>query len=524
MRNLYYSLIGLNSDFDRIFFTNEYRALAGKKGRTILSLLGILFVTFIAIGFAVGSIENLKTKMDNPFTNWVELKVTDYRISNKATKLIEEYNRPDVMEKYQLDRSNGFCEFVLHIYKADFRVSIPLKDTLNRTVWGRSIESDEALLQKILEGENIVWRAPNFDPLNDPLESDEIVVTEELIRQLGYEKVDSNFGSLLVYIEPNPVCLKVRAVVTNLPGVSTFVSSPALYNTVTAKIDTRCTCGELVHFNDANSSELSFLLKTEGNHSSHFDSICLERFSNRNVDIDDAEAIQIGGRGYIVKKMYFFPSDKPDSISIESFQKTIGSMFETCPFAYLETDAQCCRAINYSDYHNLAFNFRRLDDIREFGAELVDRFGIEIDMNQVEEKENFAIVSKLTFFISLVLLFLGISSIVLFVTNLLKSHLGSIRSNLGTLQAFGLSNQLIKRIYLKIIATFLIQSVISASMLSLAIEVAEGYLMGKNSLFSFINQWVVVSIAGLITFGMWFSSAVINKLMNDTPGNMIYER
>lgn len=199
-------------------------------------------------------------------------------------------------------------------------------------------------------------------------------------------------------------------------------------------------------------------------------------------------------------------------------------MFETCPFAYLETDAQCCRAINYSDYHNLAFNFRRLDDIREFGAELVDRFGIEIDMNQVEEKENFAIVSKLTFFISLVLLFLGISSIVLFVTNLLKSHLGSIRSNLGTLQAFGLSNQLIKRIYLKIIATFLIQSVISASMLSLAIEVAEGYLMGKNSLFSFINQWVVVSIAGLITFGMWFSSAVINKLMNDTPGNMIYER
>ena len=524
MKNIYYRLIGLGSDFDRIFFANEYKALSGRKGSTILSLLGILFLTFVSIGFAVGGIDNLEREMANPYTNWVELKISDNRTSGKAKKLLQEFNKPDVMDRFLLDRSNGFCEFVLHIYKSDFRLGTTYKDTLNKTVWGRTIEADESLLLKILEADNVEWKSADFDPVNDALGFDEVVVTSELVRQLGYGKIDSSFGHLLVYIDTSLVCLKVRAVVTRLPGVSGFISSPGLYNIATAKTDARCYCGELLKVDDYNSYNFSFLLGKEGDYSALFDKLSRDYFRENNVEVADIDNIRIGGRDFVIKKLYFQATEKPDSMSLDSFKYLIDGQFETAPFTRVATDSRCCRSINFSDYHNLAFNFRKLDSVRVFERVLRDSFDVEIDMNQVEEKENFAVVSNLTLFISLVLLFLGISSIVLFVTNLLKSHLGSIRSNLGTLQAFGLSNRNIRIIYLKIIFTFLMQSVLVTCLLSWGVELADGYWRRENSLFSFTNKWVLFSIAGLVFFGMWFSYTVINRLMNDTPGNMIYER
>ena len=45
----------------------------------------------------------------------------------------------------------------------------------------------------------------------------------------------------------------------------------------------------------------------------------------------------------------------------------------------------------------LAFNFNSLDKIRHFREESNLLFGAEISMNQVEDKENFAMVSAMTY-------------------------------------------------------------------------------------------------------------------------------
>jgi hypothetical protein len=524
MKKLFYRILGLDNDFERIFFTNEYKVLAGKKNRTILSLLSILFLTFIAIGFAVGGVQKLRKNMDNPFTNWVELIVSNNSISDKSAKMIERYSSPEASEKYMLDRSNGFCEFVLHIYQANFEISMSYRDTLNRTVWGRTIEPDESLFQKILEKDNLIWKARDFDPANNGFEADEIVVTDELMKQLKFGEVDSTFGNVLIYIDTNLVCLKIKAVVNRLPGISRFISSPALYNVATAKNDGGNACGELVKANNENSNELSFLLKNDKYQSMPFDSVCREFFSGKSFDKPASSDILIGGNRYVVKKLYFYPTEKPDSASLLNLKKLIDSMFVSSAYASIDTENDRCRAINYRDYHNLAFNFKRLNRVREFSKDIEREFNIEIEMDQVEEKENFDIVSSLTVFTSVILLLFGISSVVLFITNLLKSHLGAIRANLGTLQAFGLSNKFIERIYLKIIFTFLILSVGLASLLALVIDAAEGFLMKDESLFSFVNFWIFIAIAGLMSVSLWFSSVTIHRLMDDTPGNLIYER
>ena len=78
----------IRSDFELIFFSNEYKALAGNNLRTILALFTILFFTFLALGFAIGSLENLEKKMDNPFTNWVALPIFDGTVSHQSRDIV----------------------------------------------------------------------------------------------------------------------------------------------------------------------------------------------------------------------------------------------------------------------------------------------------------------------------------------------------------------------------------------------------------------------------------------------------
>jgi hypothetical protein len=70
------------------------------------------------------------------------------------------------------------------------------------------------------------------------------------------------------------------------------------------------------------------------------------------------------------------------------------------------------------------------------------------------------------------------SNIVFFVNNLLRTHLFEVRSNLGTFQAFGLSNHFLVRIYLKIIFAFLTISALAAFLLSIIVDRFEQVLAG----------------------------------------------
>jgi len=187
-----------------------------------------------------------------------------------------------------------------------------------------------------------------------------------------------------------------------------------------------------------------------------------------------------------------------------------------------ETDD--CNSLDPGSYHYLAFNFERLDDIRKFKDDIKENHNIDIDMSQVEAKENFALVSRLTFVISLVLLAFGVLSIILFVNNLLKTHLFKVRSNLGTFKAFGLSNRFLNTIYLKIIFSFLLVSIFVAFLASIIVDRVEWLFIGDESRFNIFSWWILAALVGLVVISLFISSKTIKKILGDTPGNLIYER
>ena len=67
---------GKEGSFDYVFFKNEFYALNGVNLKKLSSLLLIVLASFLSISFAINSLNNLERRMNNPFTNWVDMTVS----------------------------------------------------------------------------------------------------------------------------------------------------------------------------------------------------------------------------------------------------------------------------------------------------------------------------------------------------------------------------------------------------------------------------------------------------------------
>ncbi|MFZ2350925.1 MAG: hypothetical protein WAW24_05225, partial [Bacteroidales bacterium] len=187
------------------------------------------------------------------------------------------------------------------------------------------------------------------------------------------------------------------------------------------------------------------------------------------------------------------------------------------------------------DYDNLSVYFSSLDRIRDFSAYLFDSRKLKIDMSQIESKENYNFVSKLTIFISGFLVIFSVISILLFLSNVLKVHINKIKSNLGTFKAFGMSNLLIVRIYSILTLRFLIFSILLAFIISAAIgetglfrllfKISDTIIDDESKYFSLISESkTYIAIGAMLFISLIILPRNIWKMLNKTPGDLIYKR
>ena len=176
-----------------------------------------------------------------------------------------------------------------------------------------------------------------------------------------------------------------------------------------------------------------------------------------------------------------------------------------------------------SDPYYLSFNFNKLDNVRDFKDHMKDRYKVAISMDQVEQKENFALVSRLTNFISLILFGFSILSIVFYVNSLLRTHLEKIKMNLGTLKAFGLNNAFLVSSYLKIILAFIGISIVIAYIICGLWDLIESRLF-ENSYFDVFNYKILIAIVIIIFTALMTSQRTTSKTLLKTPGDLIYNR
>lgn len=499
-------LLNIKGDFQNLFIFNEYAELTGKSKSGIITLSVILGITFLALGYAIGGIDYLKEKMDDPFTNWVNLEIKR-SYEAKVPTIQQEMAIDTVKEKFLLNNVGQ--------YNIEFQSFYNNEDGEEYNLRLRTLDMEDNLLGEILSKGN--GNVVSGYSLDDGGEIDipecGIIIRESSLRSLGYENV-KDVNRVAIKIENFVLYPEVTSVVKELPNLVDFVISPHFYTLLLESFET-------TNFINVSSSNKIEVITKEVDKKKIEDDVRnnLTNFKVVSTDIEEVE--MVAGAPSSVVTLYFndyFDFRFKDTILSEL---VANSNIDYVRFAPWECNVGQRYGIDVPYY--LSFNFNKLDNVRDFKNHMKDKYQVEISMDQVEQKENFALVSKLTNFISLILFGFSILSIVFYVNSLLRTHLEKIKMNLGTLKAFGLNNNFLVSSYLKIILTFIGISIVIAYIICAIWDLIESRLF-ENSYFDVFNYKILIAIVIIIVTALITSQRTTSKTLLKTPGDLIYNR
>lgn len=156
---------------------------------------------------------------------------------------------------------------------------------------------------------------------------------------------------------------------------------------------------------------------------------------------------------------------------------------------------------------------------------------LEIDLSDVEAKENLSIFNGFAQLLSLALIVISLILIINYTGAILRLHINKNKKNLGTLTAFGYKNSTITSLYLKITATILSLSFFVSYMVVWPL----GHL-GFNAFLSITDldksladvsfaHWpLYYSIPLFVLLPLAIVSVRIRKQLKATPGDLVYDR
>jgi len=106
--------------------------------------------------------------------------------------------------------------------------------------------------------------------------------------------------------------------------------------------------------------------------------------------------------------------------------------------------------------------------------------------------------------------------------------------NIGTLKAFGLSNRLLQKIYVKLVFRFVSLSIMVSFILAwimgfLGLFRGVLYLFGDNiekgeNYFKLFDTWTVIAVFLILTISTLVIIKTSKKILQKTPGDLIYNR
>ena len=510
LKNILFRIFGVRNDFEKLFFSNEFNDLTGRSRKSIIALSLILALTISALGYAIGGIKYLKERMDNPFTNWVDLPIKP-NYKDKVNQL----------ELYFSDSSKR-DSFDLHNvkkYKIDFREFVNLQDNQIYTLKTRTVGLEEEILHEILKSSNVIsgYSYKEGEPLEFP--NCGIIVKEQALREyLGYstekplDRVTMVSGEFVFFPE-------VVAVVKELPNLCNMLISSHFSNLLNRSFDQT----GFVQLNPVN--RISFVGKLIDNDEAKSKQKIEDLFSDYDISDIEFEKVKMNEDNQLDR----FTMTLFDFLTFEEIKKLTPELDKAGIIKNPRVDFKSeCNVGDYSNLdnpHYLAFNFNKLDKVRDFNEFLKKdpRFGMEISMDQVESKENFALVSRLTGLIALILLAFSILSIVFYINSLLTTHLEGIKNNLGTLKAFGLNNGFLISVYIKIIILFIIISIALGYLVSFLIKGLE-ISFSKIAVIDLFDYRIFLTMIVILLFSSWVSFQSIKKILLKTPGDLIYNR
>jgi len=512
----------IHKDFRRVFYQKEGKELLGKNKINLWILISILFITFTAIGFASGSLKYLKKKMDDPYINWVNVNIP-YVMGSEGEMIKDRLNIDSVAKaEYHFNNVTAYYRFPLAFY------SLEADGTIE--VIGRSIDVNDPILEEIFKKKNKLKGRP-FTDENDI----GIIVTKEFLERFGYD-INTPVINMSVALGENNrefVPVPIIAVLKELPGMTMFATTP--YFRQLKKEPPRGNpfrrdgTDEIIAFIPGDTASGNILKESV---SQFFDnSNEYDKFSPWITITDNHLSYQTG---YNVSVSFIGEFSITDLDSIYSNLINSNELKDIKNEIVRFYNYKTYQVYSYSNYDFLAINFENLTKVRNFQKYFFDEYKLRIDIAQIEAKENYSYVSKLTLIISFILIIFSVLVISMFVSNLLTRHLDKIKNNIGTFKAFGLSNKALLGIYFTLTLWFILFAMIIAFLFSLFFGAVGGVRLGltimnatiepNETYFHLFNLWLLTSTTLVLLVSMLVIYFTASSILKRTPGDLIYNR
>jgi hypothetical protein len=490
-------------DQRKVLVTNELKILEGKSKINIFILSGILLLTFIGLGHSLGGLKYLKKRMDNPFTKWVNLSINS-----------SEYAQSDLLQKQFIDKGlrDSLLIDTIRGYKRD-AYRLVFQDGINTQFKrSRTIEPEEPLMTEILKKDNIIISNIK-ENLIDQYGQCWIIIKKEALNDLGfdnnYDKI--NYLELRLTYEKNrqfSFFIPVVAIVHDLPDYADIIISEHFDALLDSKYE------EYQYVDIGTTNIISFLAKSEIKKESINAKLKSDSIQANDITL---ESFNLNGTEYQKHTVYL---TKPVPLNMKfSIIEALTNSFKLRQFHEYECNIGDNLFVQNAQY--LAINFYDLKYVRKFRDRVKKEHGFDISLNQVEDKENFALVTRLTLLLAFTLFLVSLTGVMIFIINLLISHFEKIQQNLGTFKAFGLSNDRLIKDYSYITMLFFSKALVWAIIGCLIYWGIAWLIGGKFTLLHWTFALSIIIIFGLVYL---FILRFIKFKLQKTPGDLIYSR
>lgn len=527
----------ISKDYFKLFVRREGKVVLGKRYSNLWLLCSVLFVTFLAIAFSNASLKYLEFKMNDPFINWVDITnqseadFSGFQRDLHSSKLKEQFG----YKGFQSDKSAyiTFCT-------APVGMSIDDKEG-TQNLDGRYFEEiNTPLVQKILEKDNVIGEYCIDQSLLDN-QSFGVIITEDAIRnKLRYKQIPAYinyyefcdasaaemFDVELLAGKFARVPVPVLAVVKRLPnskdyiGTKFYLRENRLHRSMnlvnekyhksllyfvpeTVDVDTFVT--KLNTLTSENTSAMSYSMQGEDNHKPRLNSFVKGGFVSLSFYYDDEVDYMANSK---INKAMLAEYASQGVYRVYDYNEHSGNQEIT------------------DDY--ISVHFEYLDHIADFQQFAKDEYRIDIDMSQINAKDNFNAVSIMANILSWTMIVFAIVCIILFIVNLLQSYFQKVKRNLGTFKAFGISNSELISVYVLIMLATIVAAIVLSIGCAWLVELLM-WIVGieKDSGFGYLSLWsgkTFASIIIIIAASIYTVYVVMRNLLKDTPGDLIYDR
>lgn len=518
-----------SEDYFRLFIKRESSVVFGHRKSNLLLLALVLFVTFVAIAFSNASLFYLSDKMNDPFTNWVNIESDE---EGNFNQLAKDLVLPENMAKYHYKECSYDMQGLLNIFYKGSDM-----DKYFRVRYFEHMNTD--LMNKVLSEENVIGnqRIASY-MLND--NSLGVVITADALTALGYSPNNApafiyrasvsnpeaeDKGFKLVnggYAHtPIPVLGVVRKLPMNMDMIAPRYLKEQIENPVVFNMDSRQYSRQMYYFVPSciDKKEFEAELRAIAEPKKQTDTLFYV-----NEYPTQMEYVRPFVNGTFIRLQF-----EQDSVSVATVQdinrQVEGKFGDKGVFRVFKYNTG-----NYkqSGGRYLSVNFTDLDMIREFEKFARDEYRVKIEMSQVNAKENFNQVSIMANVLSWSMIVFAVICIMLFIFNLLSSYFVKVKRNLGTFKAFGVSNFDLISIYMLIILFMILVATVTAFTLTSLLEMLFPLLgILKEGQYNYLLLWksnTFISIFVIVAASVFTVYLVMKRLLKATPGDLIYDR